>query len=86
MAELLECVLIPSSILVALKGSQVSPKVTCSYGIYIYSTYTYWVAMLNGKCALYYGYAWNNSYSGLEEATLCIVICIKGRQKVGKSR
>ena len=50
--------------------------------------YMCWVAMLNGKCALYYGYVWNNSYynSGLEEATLCIVKCIKGRQEVGKSR
>ena len=44
MVRSLECVFIPYSISVALKGSQVSPKVTCSY----ISTYMYQVAMLNG--------------------------------------
>ena len=41
-----------------LKGSQVSPKITCSY-MYIYVAGCY--------------AAWNNNCSGREEATLCIV-------------
>ena len=57
----------PSSISVALKRSQVSPKITCSY------TYVYVV----GCCA-----AWNNNYSGQEEATLCIVKCLKEDRKL----
>ena len=57
----------PSSISVAVKGSQVSPKVTCSY------TYAY----VAGCFA-----AWNNNYSGQEEATLCIVKCLKEDRKL----
>ena len=56
----------PSSILVALKGSHVSPKITCS------SMYMYVVVYA----------AWNNSYSGQEEATLCIVKCLKEDRKL----
>ena len=54
----------PSSILVALKGSQVSPKITCSYA-YVYVA----------GC-----YAAN--YSEQEEATLCIVKCLKEDKKL----
>ena len=57
----------PSSISVALKGSQVSPNITCSY------TYMY----VAGCYA-----AWNNNYSGQEEATLCIVKCLKEDRKL----
>ena len=57
----------PSSISVALKGSQVSPKITCSYTyIYVAGCYA----------------AWNNNYSGQEETTLCIVKCFKEDRKL----
>ena len=55
------------SISVVLKGSQVSPKITCSY------TYMYVVGCYA---------AWNNNYSGQEEATLCIVKCLKEDRKL----
>ena len=49
-----------------LKGSQVSPKITCSY-MYVVGCYA----------------AWNNNYnSGQEEATLCIVKCLKEDRKL----
>ena len=57
----------PSFISVALKGSQVLPKLTCSY-MYIYV----------GGCYA----AWNNNCSGREDATLCIVKCLKEDRKV----
>ena len=66
-ARLLKCVLMPSSISVALKRSQVLPKITCSY------TYVYVVGCYA---------AWNNNYSGQEEATLCIVKCLKEDRKL----
>ena len=66
-ARSLECVLMSSSISVALKGSQVSPKITCSY------TYAY--------VACCYA-AWDNNYSGQEEATLYIVKCLKEDRKL----
>ena len=56
-----------SFISVALKGSQVSPKITCSY------TYIYVVGCYA---------AWNNNYSGQEEATLCIIKCLKEDRKL----
>ena len=52
---------------VTLKGSQVSPKITCSY-TYIHVAGCY--------------VAWNNNYSGQEEATLCIVKCLKEDRKL----
>ena len=61
----------PSSISVALKGSQVSPKITCIY-IYVY-VYAYVVGCYA---------ACNNNYSGQEEATLCIVKCLKEDRKL----
>ena len=57
----------PSSILVTLKGSQISPKITCSYTyIYVAGCYA----------------AWNNNYSEQEEAILCIVKCLKEDRKL----
>ena len=57
----------PFSISVVLKGSQVSPQITCSYTyIYVAGCYA----------------AWNNNYSGQEEATLCIVKCLKEDRKL----
>ena len=54
--------------LATLKGSQVPPKITCSY------TYIYVVGCYA---------AWNNNYnSGQEEATLCIVKCLKEDRKL----
>ena len=67
----LKCVLMPSSISVALKGSQVSPKITCSY-MYMYVVDCY------ATC--------NNNYSGQEEATLCIIKCLKEDRKLVYSR
>ena len=58
----------PSSISVALKGSQVSPQITCSY------TYIYVVGC--------YAACRNNNYGGQEEATLCIVKCLKEDRKL----
>ena len=55
------------NISVVLKGSQVSPKITCSY-------------ILSGcyaKCTLCKSCAWNNSYTGQEEAIPCIVKYLK---------
>ena len=58
-----------SSISVVLKGSQVSPKITCSYiCIYMYVVGCY--------------AAWNNNYSWQEEATVCIVKCLKEDRKL----
>ena len=57
----------PSSISVTLKGSQVSPKITCS------CTFMYVVGCYA---------AWNNNYSGQEEATLCIVEYLKKDSKL----
>ena len=57
----------PSFISVALKGSQVSCNITCCYTcIYVAGCYA----------------AWNNNYSGQEEATLCIVKCLKEDRKL----
>ena len=55
------------SISVALKGNHVSPKITCSY-MYMYVVGCY--------------AAWNNNYSGQEEATLCIVKSLKEDRKL----
>ena len=74
---------------VVLKGSQVSPKITCSY-IYIYiyicvcvCVYIY-VCVCVCVCVCVVGCyaAWNNNYSGQEEATLCIVKYLKEDRKL----
>ena len=62
----LECVLIPSSISVALKGRQISAKTTCNFIIY-----SGLLCYNKAHCA------WNNKYSGQEEATLRIVKFLK---------
>ena len=56
----------PSFISVVLKGSQVSPKITCSIRIYVVGCYA----------------AWSNNCSGREEATLFVVKCLKEDRKL----
>ena len=60
----------PSSISVALKGATYQPRLLVAICIILYS-------YVVGCYA-----AWNNNYSGQEEATLCIVKCLKEDRKL----
>ena len=59
-----------SSILVALKGSQVAAKITCIALLYIVGYYA--------KCSL----CLEQYNSGQEEATLCVIKCLKESRKL----